>query len=85
MENPRSRSDYAKKIATRKQVMKRFGPYLIKADLWFHIFKLVPQRKISPPSIFVNIYRILSEKSGKNMYLCNMTRKKIVAFFWALY
>ena len=39
VENTKSISVYEEGRATREQILKRFVPYLIKSDTWFHILK----------------------------------------------
>ena len=53
--NPRSRSVYAKVKATRGKILKIFGPNLIKSDLWFHILKFVSQSNFSPQRTLVKL------------------------------
>ena len=53
--SPKSISVYAEGRATRGQILKIFGPYFIKSDLWFHILKFVSQINLSPQGKLVNI------------------------------
>ena len=53
VENTRPRLVYAERRATRKQILKRFNPDLIKADLWFHILKFFSQRNLQNQVTFV--------------------------------
>ena len=41
--NIRSRAVYAKGRATRGNILKIFGTYLINSDLWFHTLNFVSQ------------------------------------------
>ena len=55
VENPRSISVYAEGRSTREQILKRFAPYLIKSDQWFHILKFVSQRIIPPQRTLLQV------------------------------
>ena len=54
---------------TRGQILKIFGPYLIKSDLRFHILKLVSKRKIQPQIALTKLLNVIRNKSGNNIYL----------------
>ena len=55
VENTRPTSVYQEGISNRGQILKRFVPYLIKSDLWFHILRFVSHRNLSPQITWVKI------------------------------
>ena len=48
VENPRSRSVYSERRATRGKILKIFVPDLINSDLQFHILNFSPREKSHP-------------------------------------
>ena len=53
--NQRSRSVYEERRATKGHILKKFGIYLIKSDLWFHILNSVSQRNLPHQIILVMV------------------------------
>ena len=81
VENSSSISVFAEGRTSIGNILKTFLPDFIKFDLWFHIFRFVSHRNLYPQKTLVKIQRVFRDNYGKNLYLCNMTRTKLSAFF----
>ena len=81
VENIRSISIFSEGRATRGKILNIFGPNLIKSYLWFQLLKLVSHRNLQLQIKLVKLLKVLIKKSGKKLYLWNMTRTKFKPSF----